>query len=189
MTDPDGLAAREMAGLLSILRADSSISVKSARAEVQNRMSDEAGIFCNPEGIETALQNARTLNAAIREQGISHGHTGEAVRAVQWQQMALASEAVLTALDHYVRQGGGSRGARAICASNGEIAPQTRHGPLEEFRFRQEREEHKTEQIIVRLEGATMIVSTRRNREFDESSRPFFERDWPDWLTGRIYVL
>lgn len=186
--DPDGLAAREMADLVGMVRAQSPISAKSARAEVQNRMSEKAGLFCDPQGIGAALREAKNLNAAIRAHGISHDHAGEAVRAVQWQQMALASEAVLAALDHYVRQGGGSRGARAICTPDGESAPQTRNGLLEEFRFRQEREAHRREQIIVRLEDDEMIVSTRRNREFDETGRSFFERDWPDWLTGAIYT-
>ena len=78
---------------------------------------------------------------------------GGAARAVQWQQMALASEAVLAALDHYIAQGGGSRGARAICDPAGDSLPRSRHGPLPEVRFRPEREEDKREQLVVRLEG------------------------------------
>ncbi|WP_116653729.1 FAD-dependent oxidoreductase [Pelagibacterium sediminicola] len=186
--DPDGLATEALTHLIGTVRAESSVAVKSVRTEVQNRMSDHAGLFCTPEGIGAALEDAKKLNATICEQGVAHGHAGEAVRAAQWQQMALASEAVLAALDHYIRQGGGSRGARAICAPDGETAPRTRHGELEEFRFREEREAHKGEQIVVRYEDGKMIVSTRRNREFDETARPFFERDWPDWLTGRIYA-
>jgi succinate dehydrogenase / fumarate reductase flavoprotein subunit len=33
------------------------------------------------------------------------------------------------------------------------------------------------------------VISTRPNRVFDESRKSFFERDWPAWLTGRIYDL
>ena len=50
-----------------------------------------------------------------------------------------------------------------------------------------ERDAHRAEQIVVRLDGDTLHVSTRPNRPFDESAKSFFERDWPDWLTGRIY--
>ena len=32
-------------------------------------------------------------------------------------------------------------------------------------------------------------IATRPNRPFDETARSFFERDWPDWLTGRIFDL
>ncbi|MNL85493.1 hypothetical protein D3C87_2138210 [compost metagenome] len=59
---------------------------------------------------------------------------------------------------------------------------------LEEFRFRKERAEHKAEQIVVRFDGSAMQVTTRPNRFLDETQKSFFERDWPDWLTGRIYA-
>jgi hypothetical protein len=103
--------------------------------------------------------------------------------------MALASEAVLSALDFFIRNGGGSRGARAICDAEGESLPYASAGPLEEYRFRREREAHRDEQIVVRLDGDELRLSTRSNRNFDESAKSFFERDWPAWLTGRIYDL
>jgi hypothetical protein len=150
-------------------------------------MSDHAGIVCRPEGVAAALAGARALNAAIRRHGIAPGRPAEAVRALQWQQMALASEAVLTALDRFIAEGGGSRGARAICDPAGESLPETAQGPLEAFRFRRERPDHRGEQIALSLDGDGFRLATRPNRPFDETARPFFERDWPDWLTGRIY--
>jgi hypothetical protein len=60
---------------------------------------------------------------------------------------------------------------------------------LQDCRFRKEREVHRKEQIVVRLDGDEIRLSTRANRTFDESARSFFERDWPAWLTGRIYDL
>jgi hypothetical protein len=187
--DPDELARRELADLLRMVRAESPITTKSVRASVQARMSDRAGVICDAQGIDGALRDAQALNADIRAMGIAHGHAGDAVRAVQWQQMALASEAVLAALDHYVRDGGGSRGARTICDPAGDAVPSARTRALEEYRFRSERQEHRAEQIVVRFDGSAMIVTTRPNRRLDESEKPFFERDWPDWLTGRIYAV
>ena len=64
-----------------------------------------------------------------------------------------------------------------------------RSGPLQDVRFRLERERDKDEQILVRLVGDTMQVSTRRNRRLDDSARQFFERDWPAWLTGAVFDL
>ena len=151
-------------------------------------MSDHAGIICDAPGVASALAEARRLNAEIRDSGVAYGHAGEAIRAAQWQQMALASEAVLAALDHYIRNGGGSRGARTICDPLGEAEPQTRHGPLGQFRFRKERPEHRDEQIVVRFDGTAMVISIRPNRNLDETEKSFFERDWPDWLTGRIHA-
>ncbi len=171
----------------TLVRPGSPLSEKSVREEVQARMSDRAGMICDPESVHLALEEARALNDAIRARGIAPGRSGGAARALQRQQMALASEAVLTALDHFVRNGGGSRGARAICDPDGESLPHVRQGPLEAFRFRREREAHRAEQIVVRFDGKDFHVSSRANRPFDESARSFFERDWPAWLTGEIY--
>ncbi|KQV11332.1 oxidoreductase [Rhizobium sp. Root1203] len=173
--------------LLTVLRPGSPLSVKSVRTEVQARMSDRAGMICDSQSVGAALVDARRLNVEIRANGIGYARGGEAVRALQWQQMALASEAVLSALDFFINNGGGSRGARAICDPDGESLPLVSSGPLQAYRFRKERPEHRDEQIVVRLDGDDMILSTRPNRTFDENSKSFFERDWPAWLTGRIY--
>ncbi|KQV64389.1 FAD-binding protein [Rhizobium sp. Root1220] len=185
---------REIAGagvfeVLATLRPDSSLSAKTVRAEVQSRMSDKAGLICDAKSVSGALEEARRLNNALREKGIAYDRAAEAGRAVQWRQVALASEAVLTALDHFIASGGGSRGARAVCDSDGEFIPDSRSGSLVEFRFRKEQEAHRDEQIVVQLYGDKLAVSTRSNRQFDESAKSFFERDWPAWLTGEIYDL
>jgi hypothetical protein len=152
-------------------------------------MSNSAGMICDADCVGDALAGARGLNADIRAGGIAFGRPSEAARALQWQQMALASEAVLGALEHYVRHGGGSRGARAIRDPEGTSVPLTDQGPLEAYRFRPERAADRDEQIVVRKDDDGLHVSTRPNRPFDESARSFFERDWPDWLTGRNFSL
>ncbi len=171
------------------LRKESPLTVKSIRFAVQARMSEKAGIICDQESVGRALVEARKLNAEIRTNGIAYSRAAEAVRGVQWRHMALTSEAVLSALDFFIRNGGGSRGARAICDAKGESLPLASAGPLQDYRFRKEREVHRKEQIVVRLDGDEIRLSTRANRTFDESARSFFERDWPAWLTGRIYDL
>lgn len=183
---PAGAALSEV---LSVVKPDSSLSVRSIRSEVQARMSDKAGLICDGESVSAALAAARSLNDQIRQNGIAYERAAEAGRAIQWQQMALASEAVLSALDHFIRNGGGSRGARAICDPKGESVPSTSSGPLEEYRFRKERDAHRDEQIVVRRQGDVIKIAARANRKFDESAKSFFERDWPAWLTGQIYDL
>lgn len=187
--DVSAAAEAAVARLLAALRPESPLAVKSIRSDVQARMSDKAGMICDGESVGQALLEARSLNAEIRAKGIAYARAGEAARSVQWQQMALASEAVLAALDFFIRNGGGSRGARAICDAEGESLPLARSGPLQEFRFRKERQAHRDEQIVVCVDGETMAISTRPNRTFDESAKSFFERDWPAWLTGAIYDL
>jgi succinate dehydrogenase / fumarate reductase, flavoprotein subunit len=179
------------AGVLHIqstLQPDSPIKVSAIKRAVQARMSDEAGMICRPHEISSALHEAQQLTRAIRAQGVAfEATTFGAAHALQWRHNALASEAILSALDFYVAKGGGSRGARVICDSTGECVPTTSKGPLEAYRFRMERAEDKNEQIVVRMMGAAMSVSTSKPREFLQTERPFFERNWPHYLTGAIY--
>lgn len=175
--------------ITDLLRSESSFSLRDIRDEVQTRMSDHAGIICTPNGVHQALENARALNADIRSHGITSDRVGEVGRVLQWQQMALASEAVLAALNHHIQQGGGSRGARAICTPDGEALPMANSVPLTGYRFRTEKPRHKNEQIIVKMDGSDLKISTRPNATFDENSTAFFERDWPAWLTNEIFHL
>ena len=180
-------AAAAIAEVLALLRPDSPHTPQTLRDTVQARMSDTAGILCTPHAVAQALADAQALNAEIRAHGIAPDRTGDLGRLVQRQQMALASEAVLAALHHYISAGGGSRGARAICDPAGACLPQTVGGPLEPYRFRAETPAHQGEQIVLRWRDGAMEVSTRPNRDHDATAKAFFERDWPNWLTGAIY--
>ena len=51
-----------------------------------------------------------------------------------------------------------------------------------------EREQDRAEQILVRLDGERFAVRTRSLRHEEGGERPFFERNWPDFLTGAIYA-
>ncbi|MCY4178948.1 MAG: FAD-binding protein [Litoreibacter sp.] len=169
-----------------VLSTESDVTWKDIRTDVQARMSDHAGILCTADDVAGALADARALNARIRAKGMMVSRPSETARVLQWQQMALASEAVLAALDHYIAQGGGSRGARAICDPLGDALPLSVHGPLPEVRFRAERDADKESQLHVRLDGPNMIVTEVPNRRY-VGDKSFFERDWPAWLTGGIY--
>lgn len=189
----DADAAQQTAAALDeiqmVLKTASPLSTRDIRADIQARMSDHAGILCAPHDVAEARQAASQINDAIRQNGISYSRPSEVARVLQWQQMALASEAVLAALDFYISHGGGSRGARAICDPTGAALPRARTGPLPQVRFRPERDEDKHCQILVRQAGTEIVITTRPNRAFDESAKSVFERDWPAWLTGDIFDL
>jgi succinate dehydrogenase / fumarate reductase, flavoprotein subunit len=192
-TAPDGVPLapleRALGQIEQVLRPHSPLGMRQVKDDVQARMSDHAGILCTPDSVASALHAATKLNQSIRDNGIAFTRTSEIARVLQWQQMALASEAVLAALHHYIGQGGGSRGARAICDPLGEATPMAKSGPLQDVRFRKEREQDKGEQILVRMVGEEFQITTRPNRSFDEAAKPFFERDWPAWLTGAVFDL
>jgi succinate dehydrogenase / fumarate reductase, flavoprotein subunit len=176
-----------VADILDILKADSPMTVKSIRKDVQDRMSDHAGVLCNAADVKQALAAARALNETIRQQGIAYSGAPEALKALQWRQTALLSEAVLTALAFYIERGGGSRGARTICAPTGDRVPESRLGMLEDVRFVSERAEDRAEQVHVRFDAVAFVCEARPIRRLNRDDKPFFERDWPDFLTGAIH--
>lgn len=103
------IAAAEaaVAAIRATLRPESPLGPRAIRAEVQARMSDQAGMIGDAAGVAAALAGARARNARIATEGIASSRPAEAARALQWRQLALASEAVLAALDHFIAQGGG----------------------------------------------------------------------------------
>jgi succinate dehydrogenase / fumarate reductase, flavoprotein subunit len=185
--EPEPVVEEAVAGLVDVLRTDSALKASAIRKEVQDRMSDHAGILCNAKDVSAAAEAAHALNEQIRQQGITFDGANEALRALQWRQIAIASEAVLTALAFYLERGGGSRGARTVCASHGDRTPEARSGPLDDVRFVSERDRDRAEQIHVRYDAGAFVCETRPIRRRDRDDKPFFERDWPAFLTGAIY--
>ena len=158
------------------------------RDEIQARMSDHAGFLCHVAEVPGALAAARTLRQRIARDGFSVTTPGRVAEVFRWQQQALTAEAVLLALNHYVSQGGGSRGARAYCAADGVDVPQARTKDLSKFRFRREKTEHRTHKLGVRLVGDALQVRELPLRPLDDLGRIFFEKNWGNYLTGTIHA-
>lgn len=188
VSDAGIVVGQGVAHIQKVLNPDSAIQVPAVRRAIQARMSDAAGMICHAEVIDAALQEARALTQAIQVQGMACSDTTfGATQALQWRHNALASQAILEALAFYVARGGGSRGARVICHAQGECVPVTRTGVLEQYRFIKERAVDKGEQIFVSYQGAAFTLRTQPLRAFSQHERPFFECNWPDFLSGRIY--
>jgi succinate dehydrogenase / fumarate reductase, flavoprotein subunit len=178
-----------LTSVLGALRAASPVKALAIAEEVQERMSNHGAILCTAEDVKAAAKAARALNALIRQQGVAAVDAHEALRALQWRQSAIASEAILQALDFYIERGGGSRGARAVCSPAGERVPLARTGAIEDVRFIPERESDRAEQIHVHMHDGEFFCEARPIRRRDRNFRPFFERDWPDFLTGAIHAF
>ncbi len=177
----------EVAALLTGLTKEDGLAPRDVEREVQARMSDFAGFVCTRHGVRAALEGARALNARIRAEGMRLARPDQAPKSVQWRQMAFASEAVLTALDAYAAEGGGSRGARVLCDPAGAATPQTRLGPLSDCRYIPERNEDRERQIVVRREGDGFVCTARPIRRHDRAAKAYFERDWATFLSGDVF--
>jgi succinate dehydrogenase/fumarate reductase flavoprotein subunit len=179
---------RALAWLARNTGNENGLALDDVANEIQTRMSDHAGFVCFVDAVPAALEGARRLNREIAERGIGiddHRHIGEGILRAQ---TALLSEAVLHALDYYIRDGGGSRGARMYCSPKGAQAPATRLGPLEDFRVLPENPAHRQEKILLRYQPDTgMRITKRPLRGIEDTSRIYFEKNWGAYLTGAIY--
>jgi pimeloyl-CoA synthetase len=145
-------------------------------------MSDHAGIICSADDVSGALAQAQALRRQVEAKGIQVNSPSLVGSAFRWRQMAWVSEAVLTALDHYIQAGGGSRGARAICSEAGTRCPDANGEDLTRFRFIEEKAKDRDEKLVVsRVEDAIAISALSVNLT-PEVKREFFEKGWGAYL-------
>jgi succinate dehydrogenase/fumarate reductase flavoprotein subunit len=157
-------------------------SPKDVKLEVQARMSDSAGIICTQEDVAQALVDAQALRREVESTGLNVSSASLVGQAFRWRHMVWVSEAVLTALDHYIQHGGGSRGARAICADDGTRCPEASHQDLSRFRFIEEQAKDREEKLIVSRDGDRISVHALPVDLTPEVKREFFEKGWGPYL-------
>ncbi len=152
------------------------------KTEIQARMSDHAGIICSADEVSTALADARKLREEVEASGLQVSSPSLVGSAFRWRHMAMVSEAVLTALDHYIQDGGGSRGARAICDENGAKCPEAKDENLNQFRFKEELAKDREEKLVVKRDGDSFPVTSLPIDLTPEVTREFFEKGWGPYL-------
>lgn len=155
---------------------------KDVRTEIQARMSDNAGIICTADEVKSALEAATALRCEIEAEGLQVSSAAMVGHAFRWRHMAWVSEAVLTALDHYISNGGGSRGARAICSDAGTRCPEASVEDLSRFRFVEEQPKDRDEKLIVSRVEDGIKVSALPVDLTPEVQREFFEKGWGRYL-------
>lgn len=158
------------------------LAPKDVKTEIQARMSDCAGIICSGPEVKNALLAARELRRKIEREGLQVNSASLVGQAFRWKHMAYVSEAVLSALDHYIENGGGSRGARAICSEDGEQCPEAYVEDLSRFRFIEEQAKDKAEKLIVSFEGGAFMISALPVDLTPKVQREFFEKGWGTYL-------
>ncbi len=166
---------------------ETGVALADIESDVQARMSDHAGFVCHVDDIGPALEEAKTLNRNIASRGVHIASESGIPAYFNWLHTALTSEAVLTALDHYTRQGGGSRGARALCTPEGTVVPKASNTDLAAYRFIEEREADRATKIVLQYDAGTFDIQKRELRDMEDPQQIFFEKNWPDYLSGNIY--
>jgi succinate dehydrogenase / fumarate reductase, flavoprotein subunit len=164
----------------------SPLDQKKVSDEIQARMSEKAGFICIAEEVPEALNNAIELNKQLTEQGLSITKN-KIAQYFQWQQTALTSQAVLTSLNHYIKNGGGSRGARAICSQKGTLTPGARNLNLNEYKFIDETDSDRKKKISLKFSDGDFQIEEISIREMEDPGIIFFEKNWSSYLTEEIY--
>lgn len=186
----DGPLIAQIAEVMTLVKRlpKGGIPLDDVRREIRQRMSDTAGFLVQTETVGPALAAARQLRTRVDSEGFRLGENEDLIDALRWRHHCLASEAILTALNHYVTQGGGSRGARALLGANGTWEIDTRLGKLDGMRIIPERESDRKLKLVLRWTGTAFTLSEQPLRTIEDLGRIFFERNWASYLTGRIHT-
>ncbi|MBL6920332.1 MAG: hypothetical protein ISR41_07525 [Puniceicoccaceae bacterium] len=155
---------------------------KDVKTQIQARMSDYAGIICTADEVKSALEAATALRHEVEGDGLQVSSASMVGQAFRWRHMAWVSEAVLTALDHYISEGGGSRGARAICSNAGTRCPEASVEDLSRFRFVEEQPKDRNEKLLVSRVADGIKISALPVDLTPEVQREFFEKGWGNYL-------
>nr|WP_319485546.1 FAD-binding protein [uncultured Cohaesibacter sp.] len=163
-----------------------SLSIAAVKLTIQARMSDSAGFVVDGVDVKAAYGEALGLIEAIQRSGLQLRSDRRVADYFIWKQLALTSAAVLAALDHYIANGGGSRGARVIRDPSSPLVPQISSGALSDFAYREEQECDKNRKIIVTYDGTALSCRERPIRVRD-SSPVYFEKGWGAFLREEIF--
>lgn len=166
----------------SFVGNEGGLKINAVKTEIQARMSENAGIICTAKAVNDALEEAKALHATVADKGLTVSSPAQVAQGFRWRQMAAASEAVLTVLDYYIANGGGSRGARAICSDEGTQCPEGRNIDLSRFRFIEEQGKDKSEKLVVSSKGDEFVIETIPVDLTPEVEREFFEKGWGPYL-------
>ena len=179
--------ARTMAIATHALANTDGLDIAQTRDAIQARMSDYAGFLCEIAEVPRAYAEAQALRTDVLQRGFSCTRPAQLIEVFRWRHLVLASEAVLAALNYYINQGGGSRGARAYLSKDGTQVPDSQRGVLEDYRFREERTADREYKLVLRWLGDGFSIEQRALRQMEDLGRIFFEKNWSFYLTGSVY--
>ena len=164
-----GVAALDCAGL---------------RRAMQHRMSAHAGMARSAEGVQEALEAARTEWRAMLQDGLRQEGSGW-LEAQRTRELALAGLAFLEAAQALIERGGGSRGSHLILDPSGRL-PHPDLGAA--WRFRPENVALRGEILTVAYDAArdAFHVETTTPRAIPEDAA-WFENAWAEFREGAVF--
>ena len=164
---------------------DAAQGVAEARAEIQERMTEDGGFIRSPEGVSRALDAAKAQLARLRREGLRLRERADLTTAIQNENLCLTHVAFLQAMKTLIDRRGGSRGAYVVLDEAGDRVVETKRG----------REmPHRSENVAMRQE--ILEVSGDDGGEFDVSPvevRPlpeddsWYETTWREWEEKRVF--
>jgi len=178
--------ARDTEKIKTHLHADATACAPSdALAEIQGRMTENAGIVRSEEGVGDALSAAKALMKRIRREGLRIEDRAGVPAAMRVTHLCLAHLAFLEAITSYVARGGGSRGSYLIVDANAPLRVRTPSGEILP---------HRDENPSLR--DILLEVVPLPQDEFEVAKVPvrplpqddsWFESVWREWREGGIF--
>ncbi|HPO07160.1 MAG TPA: FAD-binding protein [bacterium] len=163
-----------------------SLGLQEAKREIQHRMTEHASQIRRPHDVRQALSDAAQMRKRIEQEGLRLEEKKDFLKAWQIYEMALTSEAYLTAIQAMIARGGGSRGSHLITNEKNGIKPHPMLG--DEWNFLPENKDLRGEVLEVSWDGESrqFVTSITPVRPIPEKQY-WFENTWEAYRSGRIY--
>jgi aspartate oxidase len=148
------------------------------RSALQRRMTDAAGFIREASAVRAALDEAEA------ESGIAPGASDrkELVRAWETRNLLLTHRAFLRAIDAYIADGGGSRGAYLVVRRPSSVVSSGRRTTHDAQQSKERLEDRDRRVLIV---GPELEIASERVTPLPEDDS-WFETTWAEWRKGGI---
>lgn len=176
-------AAKEVSAFLS--RCDKAETTwRSARAELQQRMSEYGAHIRSLDGLSKAVKEAKAQFDRIEAEGCKTANAVDKVQALRNRQLCFAHWVYLAATLYHVKSGVGSRGSAMVRDASG-VAAHPKLDPVD-WSFLPEEVSFKEKVQETVYDNGRIQNRWVKCRPIPESNL-WFETAWADYRAGKIY--
>ncbi|HDZ21681.1 hypothetical protein LCGC14_0647420 [marine sediment metagenome] len=159
--------------------------------QIQQRMSRAGGHIRSAGRARRALDEAVALCGRIDSEGFSAAKSGELVRAIQAEHMAVTSVAILKAVVELLAAGGGSRGSCVITDEAGEAGQPPLNDPFTGQTLRVKPENETLRETIIRIrhdaDAADLFTCEHVPPREVSDQHEAFEVAWRKFRNGEVF--